>query len=369
MLLFLKRFVPLCIVSLLLLCIGCIQEEAPNAECDIISAFLNSDAQTNAPVIENDIITFYVKPTINFDGLAPEFELTHGASIFPESGTERDFSTPQYYTVTSEDKNWSKTYQVRFYANGLRPQFHFENFELKDSVKNRFYVFYEEDLFQKQYVWATANEGYKINNQSASEDEYPSVVEPNGYIGNGVKLVTRSTGALGNMVKMPIAAGNLFLGKFNVKNAMSDPLGATQFGTPFTLRPQSMRGWYKYQPGFVVKDKNNKVLDKIDQFDIYAVLYEPTEDMPYLNGGNILTDNSIVAVARVEDRMHGDDFVYFDIPFVYRDDKLIDEEKLADFKYHLAVIFTSSINGAYFEGAVGSTLVVDEVEIVCQQTP
>ena len=130
MLLFLKRFVPLCIVSLLLLCTGCIQEEAPNAECDIISAFLNSDAQTNAPVIENDIITFYVKPTINFDGLAPEFELTPGASIFPESGTERDFSTPQYYTVTSEDKNWSKTYQVRFYANGLRPQFHFENFEI-----------------------------------------------------------------------------------------------------------------------------------------------------------------------------------------------------------------------------------------------
>lgn len=37
----------------------------------------------------------------------------------------------------------------------------------------------------------------------------------------------------GGLVGMPIAAGNLFIGSFDVNNAMSNPLQATKFGLPF----------------------------------------------------------------------------------------------------------------------------------------
>lgn len=349
----------------LLLATGCVQNEPLNAECDILSAWLDTEDQTGTPIIENDRVTFLVKPSLDRKAQAPEFTLTPGASVSPASGTIQDFTFPQHYTVTSEDGKWHKTYEVRFYANDLKPKFDFEHFELKDPEKNRYFVFYEQDLFQKQYVWASGNEGFKLTNQSATEEQYPTQVEKEGVSGFAAKLITRSTGALGNMVKMPIAAGNLFLGTFSAKDAMSDALAATRFGTPFTQKPLSLRGWYKYAPGEVVKDQNNQVVDKTDEFDIYAVFYEPTAEKPYLTGKDILTDESILAIARVDERSPQSDFTEFDVPFVYLDGKSVDPEKLADFKYNLAVVFSSSINGAYFEGAVGSTLIVDQVEVIC----
>lgn len=43
----------------------------------------------------------------------------------------------------------------------------------------------------------------------------------------------KNTGSFGAGVNMPIAAGNLFIGKFDVSNALADALRATQFGLPF----------------------------------------------------------------------------------------------------------------------------------------
>lgn len=41
-------------------------------------------------------------------------------------------------------------------------------------------------------------------------------------------------------------------------------------------------------------------------------------------------------------------------------------DNLKNGKYKLAIVLSSSINGAYFIGAIGSTLWVDELEIVCE---
>ena len=55
---------------------------------------------------------------------------------------------------------------------------------------------------------------------------------------------------------------------------------------------------------------------------------------------------------------------YFDISF--EELKPFDSEKSRNYEYNLAVVFTSSIQGAAFKGAVGSVLYVDEVEVVCE---
>ena len=46
----------------------------------------------------------------------------------------------------------------------------------------------------------------------------------------------------------------------------------------------------------------------------------------------------------------------------------IDEQVLAARGYSLAVVFSSSVDGAKFEGAVGSTLKVCHVRVACAKT-
>ena len=43
-----------------------------------------------------------------------------------------------------------------------------------------------------------------------------------------------------------------------------------------------------------------------------------------------------------------------------------DRNILENYGYNLAVVFTSSVDGAYFRGAVGSTLYVDTFKIICE---
>ncbi|KAB5214168.1 hypothetical protein GAB12_25115, partial [Bacteroides thetaiotaomicron] len=46
--------------------------------------------------------------------------------------------------------------------------------------------------------------------------------------------------------------------------------------------------------------------------------------------------------------------------------RVIDDTKLKNGKYKLGIVLSSSVDGAYFKGAVGSTLYVDEVELICE---
>ncbi|MEG1587573.1 MAG: PCMD domain-containing protein [Bacteroidales bacterium] len=344
---------------------SCIKDEPLNSECDITAVSLANDNLKGEPILENDKVTFLAKPSIDLTALAPTFLLTEGAVITPASGTVRDFSSPQTYTVTSQDKKWSKEYTVRFNLAELRTRYSFEHFE----QKGKYYLFYEQGETEedKQYIWASGNGGFSFSGQGSEPGKFPTTVEPDGLIGNGVRMVTRSTGSFGVGVKMPIAAGNLFIGTFNSANAITNPLGATKFGLPFAQKPVRLRGWYKYTPGAVFTDKFMNVLDKTDQPDIYAVIYEPVDDKFYLTGDNVLTHESIIAIARLKDRSPKEKFTMFNLLFEYLPGKELETEKLENFKYNMSIVFSSSIDGAFFEGAVGSTLIVDEVELVCEE--
>ena len=47
--------------------------------------------------------------------------------------------------------------------------------------------------------------------------------------------------------------------------------------------------------------------------------------------------------------------------------KEINKSKLQDGKYKLSIVLSSSVEGAYFKGAVGSTLYVDELELISEE--
>ena len=349
---------------------ACIQDEALNTECDIEAVSLDNSRLIGAPVVENNRVVFRAKPSIDLTALAPQFTITEGATVVPASGTVRDFTTPQTYTVTSQDGKWSKEYTFTFILSEPKTRYSFEHFE----KTGRYYDFYELEVTPnaatgqndtiKDY-WASGNKAFLIGTSDPAT--FPTSVEETGVIGSAVHLETKSAGTWGAALKMPIAAGNLFLGTFNNSVALKTPRKATQFGVPFSRKPLRLKGWYKYTPGAKVTDASNKeVTGRADSLDIYAVFYEsPLPDKPHLDGDNVLTDESIVALARLDDKSAKEQFTQFNIPFVYR--KEIDAEKLANPEYNLTIVFSSSIDGAYFIGAAGSTLIVDEVELICDE--
>ena len=73
--------------------------------------------------------------------------------------------------------------------------------------------------------------------------------DDNGYVGKCAKLVTRSTGSFGSGFGMPIAAGNLFIGTFDLLNAIPDARKGTRLGRPFDHVPTYLSGYYKYKAG------------------------------------------------------------------------------------------------------------------------
>ena len=189
----------------------------------------------------------------------------------------------------------------------------------------------------------------------------------------GVKLETKSTGSLGTAIApMGIAAGNLFIGEFDASQALNPNGGAmmaTRFGRAFYQEPLQFTGWYKYKSAGQCVDGNRKPIpDSYDKGDIYAVLYRNHDDNGaafVLHGDDVKTSRQIVAMAQVPEVTDVDDWTEFTVDFEYSEE--IDRELLANGGYSLAVVFTSSIEGASFRGAIGSTLYIDEVKVICAE--
>lgn len=363
--------------------ISCIRDEAPNAECDIESATVSTrwcdmlfynPADTTQNVISADsTIVFYIKTESEASllrELAVYFKLTAGATIEPANGSIQDFSQDTvHYRVISEDKMNYRDYLVVFKPiQPIPTDIRFEDFELDASQK--FYTWFEKNGNDKLTVWATGNPGYKLSKSSAKWYQYPTIpCNSPSVSGHSVKLTTQDTGVFGSMVNMPIAAGNLFIGTFNVDSALTDAMAATRFGMPFTKKPIVFEGYYQYQPGPEFKDRAGNIIEgKIDNPDLYAVLYRNTDENGNsftLKGDNVLTHPNIVALARLQNPVHGQTWQKFSIPFEYKEE--INESMLKNCQYNLSVVFTSSIEGAEFRGAIGSTLYVDEVKLICEE--
>lgn len=363
---------------------SCFKDEEPNAEADIEQAILHADdvdamffspTDTLINVWSNTTsIKFSVRRQTDLSALAPTFVITEGATINPASGSVHDFSNgPVAYTVTSQDGHWQRTYQVEVAKVVKQTEdviaYDFENYELEPE-HNKYYVWANPmSDGSLSYDWASGNGGFAISKSSAKPDEYPTVPITDGYEGCAVKLTTRSTGAFGKMKNMPLAAGNLYLGDFDVKLAITNTLHATRFGLPFDKKPERMTGYYKYKPGPNYQDRQEKIVaDKTDKAAIYAVLYRNHDDegnAVVLFGENVKSvDNpQIVALADMSYVPPTDEWTAFDINFNFWQE--LDPDLLANRGYSLAVVCSSSSEGEKFEGAIGSCLMIDKVRVYC----
>lgn len=364
---------------------SCFGSEPDGCEADIETATLHVDnpgefffqlTDSMQSIFSTDsVITFAVRNDADVSSLSPEFTLSPGATVSPASGSTHDFTQgPVIYTVTSQDGHWQRNYRVNVVPTQTTVTdtfyYDFEHYEIEPVLK-RYYIWHNvlPDGTQRD-DWATANDGYRISMGSAAAMDYPTTPLVQAMDGAGVCLTTRDTGPFGKMANKRLAAGNMYLGTFDIKIAMSDHLHATRFGIPFTDKPESFTGYYTFEPGATVQDfYGNPMAGCTDSASIYAVFYrnhDAAGNEVVLYGDDVLSSKQIVAVANLGYVAPTSQWTPWDVKFVYREE--IDEQLLASRGYSLTIVFSSSASGGDFIGAIGSRLCVDKVRLICSHS-
>ena len=370
------------VIAGIMLCLAvtsCIQNEALNVEAAIYGCS-GSDIQQCLIDPNEFTVQLYASRAADPSKININFNLPAGASIVPvQRFTEDGINTynfkdenPRLFKVTSEDGAFSAIYTIRLWQTEMPFTYDFETL----SSDNPYHKFTEDNpssgTIIRRLELASGNPGFELTKMAKAPDGYPTV-QVNGGVDGGkcVKLETKDTGSFGSMVKMYIAAGNLFIGSFEVGQALSgNAMKATHFGFPFFYYPLRLEGWYKYKAGPTFSSKGKPVEGRKDECDIYGVLYETDDNVQFLDGSTSLNSPNIVALARnIKELPETDIWKQFNFKFEPQNGKSIDPDKLGKGIYKLAIVFSSSVDGAKFEGAVGSTLYIDKVTIAHTSNP
>lgn len=338
-----------------------------NTEAKITAFTFDNAIVTEQPVIDDakGTITFKVSDVATDDdlkALTPVITISDKAIVSPATGVAQDFSAGKSvtYTVIAEDGT-VKTYQVSVAGSQNILKYSFEEWEnvAGNSISNSY------DKPKPINQLATSAEGaamLKIFNVT----DMPVYKTEDKKVGNyAIKLVTMDTSAEANSWVPALTAGSLFTGMFDISTAMTDKLSCTRFGILYDKKPLRFKGWYKYTPGnkFIDgTDVNNivEVANKVDECAIQAVLYKIKNDDDVLTGHTINNSPERVAIAALQDGTAKADYTFFDIPFTYLEGKSYEDGA----KYKLAIVCSSSKEGDAFKGAGGSTLILDELEVV-----
>lgn len=330
-----------------------------SSEAKITSFIIDDEAVVEQPVINEEAgtIVFAVNEEVESLKFTPIIEISEGATITPASGVVQDFSNNKKvtYTVTAEDGT-VKVYTA--FVEGTRKVLKYSFEEWKEGSKN-------DDLLPKK-LWAGSAAGAGILGGTLLRKE---TREDGTY---AAKLITFEYPSEPNKLIPKITAGSIFIGEFTMGPALTgDRLSCTKFGLDAETvdlggKPLRFKGVYKYESGSNYLDASNyedvKPVDIKDKGQIQAVLYkvQTGEDGKeiVLTGHDVNTSELRVAVANiiVEDIK---EYTPFNIEFEYL------QEYDWNAKYKFAIICSSSKDGDSFKGAGGSTLIVDEFEVIC----
>ncbi|MDR2809206.1 MAG: PCMD domain-containing protein [Tannerellaceae bacterium] len=350
---------------------SCIREEPPCPYADIEAFSLPGHIMQSEATINGENISVFIRHTVDVSAIAPTIVLSEGATIKPSADTPQDFSQPVTYTVTAADGKHQRVYTVQLISTPLYV-YGFEHWEVLDKT-NKYETPVEYDLRGiRSTPWDSSNKGIAIYQQYTDASLYPIHKTTRSAEGQyAVEMLTKQgPGSILGIVHIPVVAGSLFTGVLNPLNALKNPLLATAFGQPFDEKPLRMTGKYIYQPGagYYIDSKGTPHPEKKDSCAVYAVFFRSDKTLERLDGTNILTHPHIVAVAMLpsEDRAGtpGNDFASFDIPFVYDKNHVVDFERNT---YKLAIVFSSSFMGDYYEGTPGSCLIVDDIAIKTEE--
>jgi len=162
------------------------------------------------------------------------------------------------------------------------------------------------------------------------------------------------------------AAASLYTGNFNglVISSMSANM---EFGKPFTSRPSALHGFYKYTPAVInmvdripagVSITKDETMDQCAIFIALATKsfqFNNKNEDEYIDYAN---DTAIIAYGELPSgaATAGTDYVEFNIPLIYKD--------ITTKPTHIIIVCSASKYGDYMTGGTGSTMYVDDLELV-----
>ncbi len=164
-----------------------------------------------------------------------------------------------------------------------------------------------------------------------------------------------------------LAAGNLFVGEFGAVSGMG---GTVHMGRAFTFnaKPRALRVWYKYTPKGTDKGRIYLCLVNMTDGSTYHVVdtnnadkttFSPDDEFLYSDKSNPATlQGHVIGYGDLMLESTVSEWTEVEIPVTYR------EQYAAERPNVLIVTAAASYRGDYFEGEVGSTLFLDDVEFV-----
>lgn len=333
---------------------SCVQDDqfGSSSEKKILSFSLQGQVGNSTIDEGQRLIKITVGATEDITSLKPvEIVLSTFASINPAKDAVNDFTNPVIYTVTAEDGS-TAAYTVEVIQEGSEPQLENSSFDSWFTTPKG----YQEPGRDANSIWATGNAGtVTLGNPNVT----PLTI--NGT-DQAVKLVTLDLGSLAGLIGQRMAAGSLFTGKFQLD--IANPLNSTKFGIPFAAKPKKFSVKYAYSPGSPYLSKSGQTLNKNDSCDIYVLLENREGSEPkrvatgWFRSGDEKIDQFYTTTVDLVYGQLGANVPAYQKPAngLYANPN----EKVT----HLTVVFSSSYNGALFEGGTNSTLVVNDFILI-----
>ena len=356
-----------------------------SSEAKILSFVFDKEvAAANAVVMGEPVIdetSKTIKFTVNSEAtaeelaaLVPTIEVSEKATVTPASGEVGDFSNGKTVTYIVTAENGSTAEYVASVSSQVTV-YGFETWVAGVEGQEPDMTFYNPD------GWCSSNAGVQMLKGMELADHYAVEATNDAHSGEKAALITSvdTKGKDMYFAKAPkVTTGSLFLGTFITD--IFNTLNSTKFGIPYSAKPVSLKGLYKYTPGpdfYVVNEQpydqhcHEAVLDKTktDEFMISVVLYE-TEEYDTKNWSdcltgaadtekNIYTSSRVAAIAQLTGGEQTE-WKEFNLTLDWK------KEYNADTKYRMAIICSASKDGDKFWGAPGSTLIVDDFELVAE---
>lgn len=216
------------------------------------------------------------------------------------------------------------------------------------------------------YANAQGTSFWDTSNQGAASFGGSNTTETTSVVHGGSKAAKLES----KYIVIKFAAASLYTGSFG---ALIGTKGAwLNWGVPFTARPTALKGYMQYAPATINRVGSNLPANtpekgSPDQCGMYCALLSEAlvvDNTDMSTFPNWETDPRVIAYGTLptSQNVHSNgQWKEVNIPLVYRD--------LTRKPTHLLVVFSASKYGDYFHGGEGSTLYLDDFELVYGDTP
>ncbi len=341
--------------GVLLLLVACVKDDHfGQSNRAQITSFVIPGQSSNATISQDSLTIVVTVPetTTDFTLTPSEITVSNFASVSPQAGQTQDFSNSLAYTVTAEDGSKS-IYTVSVVRGGSKPQLDNSSFENWYNETVVLTTVEQPGIDKNTTIWGTANRGLGLAGATANTTKQAK---------GDSSFVRMESVAAPALVR--IAAATVFTGQFaDGFPSVTDPRSNITLGTPFTARPLNFSFSYTYQPGASNEDKNGQPLSYGDQCDVYLFLENRSGTQvkrvatAWLRSGDATTGWTRANIPIKYGPLDPSDPWYtFAQP---QPDEIWGDGTEA--VTHISILASSSFEGDFFNGAIGSILELDNI--------